>query len=102
MRLDPQFLDRLTGFQWDEANSEKNLKTHGVAPAEIEEVFLNQPILVSDDPRHSQGEDRHFALGRSDLGRELAVVFTIRGTLIRVISARAMSRRERTLYAKAH
>jgi predicted metal-binding membrane protein len=44
---------------------------------------------------------RYFALGHSDAMRELSVVFTIRGKLIRVISARSMSRRERSEYARA-
>ena len=46
-------------------------------------------------------EPRYFALGRTDSVRELAVVFTVRGKRVRVISARPMSRRERKEYAYA-
>jgi hypothetical protein len=46
-------------------------------------------------------EQRFFVLGLSDARRELAIVFTTRGKLIRVISARPMSRRERRVYAQA-
>ncbi len=91
-------LDRLlecSGFQWDEGNAEKNWIRHRVSLEECDQVFLNRPLVVSDDPRHSQVEQRYFALGQTDTGRGLLVVFTIRADLIRVISARDMSRAER-------
>jgi len=50
------------------------------------------------DVAHSDLEDRWFVLGQTDTGRELFVVFTIRGESIRVISARDMSRKERKVY----
>ena len=55
-----------------------------------------------DDMQHSQVEARFHALGRSDAGRLLHVTFTLRreGTVIRVISARNMSRKERSRYAQ--
>jgi hypothetical protein len=57
--------------------------------------------VISPDVEHSTAESRFFALGRTDTARELMVVFTVRGTLIRVISARPMSRSERREYARA-
>ena len=90
-----------TGFQWDEGNSEKNWVRHGVRNSECEQIFFNRPIVVSDDERHSQLEARYYALGQTDSGRRLFVVFTIRGDLIRVISARDMSRHERGVYENA-
>ena len=48
------------------------------------------------------GEARQFAFGRTDAGRLLTVVFTLRGSLLRVISVRPMSRRERRGYGKAN
>ena len=101
MGLIPEFFPQVTGFEWDEGNSEKNWRRHGVTQAEAEQVFHNRPLLVTDDPRHSSGEVRCFALGRTDLGRLLAVAFTLRGLLLRVISVRPMSRREGRIYAKA-
>lgn len=86
------------GFQWDAANAEKVWARHRVTPAEPEEVFLNRPLVVGDDKEHSAMEDRLYALGQTDAGRLLFVVFTIRGRLIRVISARDMSRKERKAY----
>jgi uncharacterized DUF497 family protein len=91
-----------TGFDWDEGNERKNEK-HGVTKAEVEQVFLNAPLLLADDVKHSQREPRVHALGRTDQDRRLHVTFTERGNgmLIRPISARAMSRKERAVYEKA-
>ena len=94
-------LERLEGFQWDAGNSEKNWRRHEVSQAECEQVFFNQPLVVDPDVEHSRGEPRFFALGHTDASRELAVVFTLRGKLIRVISARPMSRSERREYVRA-
>ncbi len=94
-------LDKLlqcSGFQWDAGNSEKNWIKHRVSREECEQVFLNRPLVVSGDPKHSQVEDRHFVLGNTDTGRGLLVVFTIRGDTIRVISARDMNREERSIF----
>jgi hypothetical protein len=66
-----------------------------VTNAECEQVFFNEPLVVSSDAKHSQDEDRFYALGRTSADRRLFVAFTMRGTLIRVISARDMSRKER-------
>ncbi|HSU17530.1 BrnT family toxin [Longimicrobium sp.] len=81
-------LSLATGFQWDAGNAEKNWLRHQVSKAECEQVFFNQPLIVADDVKHSGEEDRFFALGRSDADRRLFVVFTLRETLIRVISVR--------------
>lgn len=96
-----EFFSDVTGFQWDEGNADKNWFRHRVTQAEAEQVFFNRPILVADDERHSDDEARYFLLGMTDAGRFLSVVFTIRGSLVRVISARAMTRRERTQYGEA-
>ena len=92
------FLARCTGFQWDAGNSEKNRELHEVSKAEAEQVFFNRPILVAADTRHSQREARYAALGRTNDGRRLMVIFTVRETLVRVISARDQSRQERRVY----
>ncbi len=95
-------LEQITGFDWDKGNARKNQK-HGVAQAEAEEVFFNQPLLLLDDARHRDHEARYHALGKTLAGRLLHVTFTLRGnsTLVRVISARAMQRRERSVYEQA-
>ena len=94
-------LERLSaslGFEWDEGNSEKNWLKHGVTRSECEQVFFNLPFVVADDRKHSDNEPRHYALGQTGKGRKLFVVFTIRDSLIRVISARNMNRVERRIY----
>lgn len=94
----PDELARCSGFDWDAGKADKSRERHGVTQGESEEVFFNRPVLVAADPAHSQTEPRCAALGQTSGGRLLTVVFTIRGTLIRVISARDMSRRERRRY----
>jgi uncharacterized protein len=89
-------LNECTGFDWDEANAQKNWERHQVTPEEAEDVFFNEPLVVCGDIRHSQRwEKRYYALGQTSRGRSLFVAFTIRRKLIRVISVRDMNRRER-------
>jgi uncharacterized DUF497 family protein len=95
---DWDILTALEGFEWDEGNIRKNWERHRVSHIECEEIFFNSPIIVRRDTPHSIGEDRHFVLGRTDSGRLLLVVFTVRGTKIRVISARDMNRKEGKIY----
>ena len=92
----------ITGFDWGKGNERKNLDSHKVAQFEAEELFFNQPLIVTDDPAHSTLEPRWHALGVTDGERFLHVTFTLRqnNTKIRVISARGMSRRERQIYEK--
>jgi uncharacterized DUF497 family protein len=92
--------EKFAGFQWDQGNSNKNLLKHHVEDWECEQVFFNEPLLVFDDPKHSLVEKRWAAFGRTDGGRLLVVIFTERGKLLRVISAREMSRKEKTFYEK--
>jgi uncharacterized DUF497 family protein len=94
-------LQACEGFDWGDGNSRKIWERHGVLASECEQGFLNRPLVVADDASHSQHEPRYYALGKTDLGRRLFVVFTIRGDLIRAISAREMSRREREVFAHA-
>ena len=94
-------IEPLEGFEWDAGNSEKNWKRHQVTQAECGQIFANLPLLLSVATKAGEMEPRYFALGRTDAARELAVVFTVRGKRVRVISARPMSRRERKEYAHA-
>ena len=93
-------LDDCVGFDWDEANVQKNWERHRITPEEAEEVFFNEPFVVRSDIRHSQREKRYYALGQTSFGRYLFVAFTIRRKLIRVISVREMNRREQEVYGK--
>ena len=93
-----QNLSDLEGFDWDKANLAKNWEKHGVTPWECEQAFLNVPLIVADDVARSTVEPRYYLLGQTDAGRRLFIVFTIRKQLIRVISARDMSPKERRAY----
>ena len=64
-------------------------------------MFFNRPLLLLADEKHSAQEVRHHALGHTDANRRLLLVFTVRGTLIRVISARDMNRKEQKIYDQA-
>ncbi len=94
--------NRIEGFQWDEGNARKSENKHGVTQSEAEQVFFNHP-LVLEDVKHSGGEPRFHALGETNDGRLLHVAFTLRDsqTMIRVISARPVNRKERLFYGKA-
>ena len=91
---------QITGFDWDEGNKRKSVKKHAVSRFEAEQVFFNQPLLVLSDPKHSQDEARYHALGKTNGARQLHITFTLRSldTLVRVISARDMHRKERIIY----
>lgn len=95
-------LSAIIGFDWDEGNSRKNNK-HKVSTAEAEQVFFNAPLLLLSDAKHSQQEPRFHALGRTHQDRLLHITFTLRqqNTHIRVISARDMHKKERSIYEQA-
>ena len=95
-------LPAILGFDWDDFNARKNDK-HGVSQSEGEVVFFNQPLLLLEDARHGGQELRYHALGKTHEGRRLHITFTLRkhSTLIRVISARDMHRKERTIHEQS-
>ncbi|MFT3940898.1 BrnT family toxin [Rhodopseudomonas sp. BR0C11] len=91
---------KIAGFDWDLGNRAKCAK-HGVTVAEIEGLFRG-PVSVFPDPAHSTTEERFKAIGRTEAGRMVFLVFTLRTlrerTLIRPISARYMHRKEIAAY----
>ncbi len=93
----------VAGFEWDKGNRDKCQK-HGVALAAIEGLFRG-PLAVFPDPAHSGAEERFKAIGRTEDGRGVLIVFTLRkqrdGTRIRPVSARYMHRKEVAHYEKA-
>ena len=94
---------KVEGFNWDEHNALISLVKHSVGQFEAEEPFFNTPLLVVVDERHSQEEHRYHALGKTSADRLLHITFTLRAenTLIRIISARDMHRKERKIYEQA-
>lgn len=95
-------LSRIAGFDWDDGNARKSVDKHGISQAEAEQVFVNKPLLLLHDATHSTSEKRHHAYGKAHAGRLLQVSFTLRNedTLLRIISARPMSAKERARYAQ--
>ena len=95
--------DQIAGFDWDAGNARKSTDKHSVTQAEAEQVFFNEPLLVVGDVNHSQAEVRYHALGKTDIGSLLHITFTLRAdqSLIRVISARPMHKKERVSYVQA-
>lgn len=91
-------MDGCVGFDWNQANAQKNWERHAVTPEEAEEVFFQEPLVVRSDVRHGKAEKRYYALGQTTSGRLLFIAFTIRRNLIRVISSRDMSRKEVEVY----
>ena len=85
-------------FDWNEGNKEKNWTKHRVMIEECEQVFVNIPLLIIDDPGHSKEEQRYAAFGRTNNGRLLFIIFTWRNEQIRIISARNQDKKERRQY----
>jgi len=88
-------------FEWDEDKAASNRSKHGVTFDEASTVFADPLAVIFDDEEHSQGEIREVMVGHSVLQRLLLVSFTERGDdLIRIISARQATKRERKDYEK--
>ncbi len=85
-------------FTWDPAKAAANLRKHGVSFIEASTAFADSLSATIPDPDHSVGEERFVLMGLSDRGRLLVVAHVERGDLIRIISARLASRRERKTY----
>lgn len=91
-------IDSLIGFDWDDGNVYKNEEKHGLNYKKIEEIFFNEPLLIVEDFSHSEYECRCVAYGRDDNDMKVMVVFTVQTKYIRVISAREMTKKEKSFY----
>lgn len=89
-------------FEWDHANQTKSHQKHKVTSDEIEEVFSMAEAIRALGEQSSPvvQEPRFGILGVTKKGRHLFICFTLRGTGVRVISAREMSQKERKLYVE--
>jgi len=87
-------------FEWDPHKARTNLVKHGIAFEEAATIFGDPSSLTIPDPEHSLAEERYVTIGKAFAGKLLVVVHTDRGDNIRIISARAASRRERKFYEK--
>ncbi len=88
-------------FEWDKGNIGKNEK-HQVSDEEAEEIFSDLDKAKYPDPKHSSVEPRYILTGETQKKRQLLIIYTIRNTRIRIISARDLNKKkERHLYEKA-
>jgi len=87
-------------INWDETKNKANVKKHGVSFEEAQTVFYDPLTKVSSDPEHSGQEDRFVAVGHSSHQRQLLVVHCYReeSRIIRIISARKLTRSEKKQY----
>ena len=85
-------------LEWDRHKAASNRARHGISFAEAATVFGDPLGRITDDPRHSDAEQRYVILGHSRAMRLVTVMFTERGEAIRIISARRATRQERRDY----
>lgn len=85
-------------FEWDESKKISNIEKHGISFEEAKTLFDNPLAVIFDDPQHSIDEIREIIIGHSNQNQLLLVVFTERFGMIRIISARLATRRERESY----
>lgn len=85
-------------FEWDEEKAKVNLKKHRVSFDEATTVFIDPFSITIPDPDHSVEEQRYIDIGISDRDHILVVVYTERGSNIRIISCRKATSSERKLY----
>lgn len=106
--MDPQFVRTSSIFQgiefeWDNGKAKQNFAKHGVSFEEAKTVFYDPEVKIFADSGHSNEEQREIALGYSHQQSILFVVHVVRESgdreIIRIISARPATRRERGLYA---
>jgi uncharacterized protein len=85
-------------FEWDDNKAESNALKHGITFEEAVTVFADPDLMFTQDFQHSQGEEREWAIGATENGSIVVVVFTIRDKQIRIISARNATKIEYQSY----
>jgi uncharacterized protein len=86
-------------FVWDERKAQTNLKNHGVSFGEAALVFMDTLAQIFPDEDHSEDEQREIIIGHDQRNTLLIVSFAERRKgLIRIISARRATKRERRDY----
>ena len=86
-------------FDWDPEKAKKNLAKHGIAFEVAIDVFDDSDAFNDEDKRFDYGEVRKQTTGRAG-DTIIAVIYTERGDLTRLISARKANRRERRKYGR--
>ena len=82
--------------EWDDSKNESNIKKHGVSFETAAYIFNDANRIEVYDAKHSDTEERYYTIGR--VGDVLFVVYTDRGEVFRLISARFATKREEEVY----
>ena len=92
---------KIRGIIWLREVVDKLAVKHRVEPHEVEETLSNTKHFRFVEKGGRNGEDVYIALGRSDAGRYLAILFIYKKTReALILSARDMAVRERKQYGK--
>ena len=83
-------------YEWDPNKAIANIKKHGIDFADAVTVFDDLNAVTIDDPDYE--EQRFITIAMDAFGRVLLVVYTWRGDIIRLISARKATKNERKQY----
>ena len=89
-------------FEWDEKKNQDNRKKHGVWFEEATQVFNDPHHRFFSDEDHSEHEERYLIIGHSSKERILIVIHAYRDVdqVVRIISARKATKKERRFYEK--
>jgi uncharacterized protein len=85
-------------FEWDNNKAKFNAVKHGITFEEAITAFADPDLLFTEDSLHSWGEEREWAIGATENGLVVVIVFTMREQQIRIISARPATKQERQQY----
>ncbi|MGH8646684.1 MAG: BrnT family toxin [Gammaproteobacteria bacterium] len=85
-------------FEWDQSKAAANARKHGISFHEAATVFGDPLAITFPDPDHSEKEYRYLTFGMSQSHQLLVVAHADRGDIIRIVSARLMTRHERKIY----
>lgn len=97
------YLPKPISFEWDKGNINKNLVKHKITNEETEEIFFDKNKTQLKDILHStKNEPRFLIIGKTKKEKILFVVYTIRNSKIRIISARNLNKKEFYLYEKTN
>lgn len=92
---------RIRGYIWREDVIDKLWWKHHVSVEEVEEIFVSRPRVEKIEKGRYQGEDVYAALGQTEAGRYLTVIFIYKLDRRALINtARDMTRRERKRYGR--
>ena len=86
-------------FEWDERTNCETIAARSIDFDDVISIFLGQTLEASDD-RFDYNEVRVVAIGETG-GQVFTVIYTMRGGVCRIISARKASRNERDAYYSA-